>query len=131
MKICVTSIDENGTAIDPHFGRTLYFLIFNKKGEIKKTIKNPGREALRGAGSSAAQVMANEKIDAIITGNIGPNAFNLLTQTGIKIYSVSLGVNPREAVNLLNKEKLSEVKFPAERFGGRGGGYGRRSRGGL
>jgi len=39
-----------------------------------------------GAGITAAEIVAKEKVNTIITANLGPRAFSVFAQFGIKIY---------------------------------------------
>ena len=129
MKIAVTATHRSLDAdVDPRFGRCMCFVIVETEGnEIKdhKEISNEAIQASRGAGIQAAQTIANEGVDVVITGNIGPNAFNVLSQTGIKIVT---GVSGKvsEAVKKYLKGELKETKQPTVNFGpGRGFGRGR------
>jgi len=129
MKIAVSaaegSLDAN---VDPRFGRCAYFIIVEIEGnEIKnhEVVSNKSIEATRGAGIQAAQTVANEGVKVVITGSIGPNAFNVLNQTGIKVVT---GVSGKvsDAVKKYLKEELKETKQPTFGFGvGMGRGFGR------
>ena len=129
MKIAVSasgdSLDAN---VDPRFGRCPYFIILETEGnEIKghKVINNQATEAMRGAGIQAAQNVANKGAKVVITGNIGPNAFNALSQTGIKVVTGVSGKISEVVKKYLNGE-LKETTQPTVRFGrGMGRGFGR------
>jgi len=129
MKICITSIGPDmDSTIDPRFGRCQYFIIADEKGKLIKSIKNTGVRASRGAGITAAQIVADEKVDVLITGNIGPNAFNVLSSSGVKIYSGILNLTTKEAIKKFNKGVLQETTIPTVggHFGrGLGAGRGR------
>jgi len=91
MKICITS---RGTDLfsqcDPRFGRCPYFVIVNDDTMNFESLQNPGPLAEGGAGIKAAQALTGLNIDAILTGNIGPNAFAVLNAAGIKVFT---GIN--------------------------------------
>ena len=91
MKIAISSDSENinGNVSDV-FGRCAYFVIAEIEGsEIKKTevIKNKSVDQKSGAGISTGQLIAEQNVEAVITGNVGPRALNVLGQFNIKIYS--------------------------------------------
>lgn len=120
--------------LDPRFGRSQYFLILNEKGKIEESITNPGMQAFRGAGITAAQLVVSKKVDAIISGNIGPNAFQVLSASNIKIYFANPGSTVKQAFQDWKDKKLSDSGSPSVsgHFGmgggfGRGGGAGRGS----
>jgi len=134
MKIAVSasgnSLDAN---VDPRFGRCSYFIIVEvEDNEIKshEVVNNQATEAMRGAGIQAAQTVANKGAKVLITGNIGPNAFNVLSQTGIKVVTGVSGKVSAVVKKYLNGE-LKEITRPTFGFGqgmDRGFGGGRWNR---
>jgi len=87
MKVGIsTSGKNNDSLLDKRFGRCEYFQIHDTNtGEIK-VLENEGKKASGGAGIAASNQLIDEKIDVIITGNLGPNAFELIEIEGIKAY---------------------------------------------
>ena len=90
MKIAISSIGKNlESEEDARFGRCDYFLIVeieDKKVKGFKAIENTAKAQTGGAGITAGEIVANEKVDAIITTNLGPRAFSVFEQFEIKIY---------------------------------------------
>ena len=93
MKIAISSDgDKLQNKVDQRFGRCKYFLIVNIEGKEVGTFEateNQGAIQGHGAGIKAAEQMGELKIDAVITGALGPNATNVLEKLGIKAYSAS------------------------------------------
>ena len=93
MKIAISSTGENlESEVDARFGRCEYFLIVEidkEKKEIKnfKAIENTAKEQMGGAGIIAGEIVAKQKVDAVITTNLGPRAFSIFEQFEIKAYS--------------------------------------------
>jgi len=112
MKIAISSTNQNiNSEIDETFGRCPYFIIAEvKDGKMEKieVIKNETTDQTRGAGISAAELVANKKVEAVITGNVGPRAFDVLNQFGIKIYAGKGTV--KNAVQNFIDNKLKEIK---------------------
>ena len=135
-KICITSTGPTlGSSIDPRFGRCGYFLIVDEKGELVKAIPNEVGQTMRGAGVSAAQVVANEKVGVVITGNVGPNAYGVLNSSGIKIFPGAFGMSVKQAFKAYKEKKLKEVEPSTgygfgPGFGSPGGGRGQGMGGG-
>jgi predicted Fe-Mo cluster-binding NifX family protein len=56
-----------------------------------ESIDNPAVNSIHGAGVKAAQTVIEKGAETIITGNIGPNAYQVLSSNGIKIISGATG----------------------------------------
>ena len=125
IKICLSSTGETlDSQVDPRFGRCQYFLIVDKKTGKFKSIANKGVEISQGAGISAAQIVVNEGIKAIITGNIGPNASMVLNQAGIEVYTGVFDKTCKEALELFDDGKLKANQEPTGPGGHVGAGQG-------
>lgn len=90
MKIAVSSMDKNiDSNVSDVFGRCPYFIIAEiEDDKIKKTeaIENKNTNQMSGAGISTGQLVAEQNVEAVITGNVGPRALDVLEQFKIKIY---------------------------------------------
>ncbi len=93
MKIAVSSDgDKLHNKVDQRFGRCPYFLVIEIDGKEVGTFEaviNEGAVQGHGAGIKAAEQMGEKKVDAVITGQLGPNATNVLKKLEIKAYSAS------------------------------------------
>ena len=119
MKICITSVSDKLEAqVDPRFGRCQYFMIIDPESMQFEAVPNLGLVSGSGAGIQAAQIIANKKTNVLITGNVGPKAFQALSAAGIKIITGASG-NVREVVEKYRKGVFSETKTPTvgEHFG--------------
>lgn len=85
MKICITTKGSTlESPIDPTFGRAQTFLFVDSvTRETEAVVNAPGAH---GAGVQAAQLMVEHGTAVILTGNVGPNAFQGLSAAGIDIY---------------------------------------------
>ena len=125
MKICVTSQGDNlESFVDPRFGRCQYFIIIDPETLEFEAVRNPSIGALGGAGVQSGQLLAEKGVEAVLTGNVGPNAFATLQAAGIKIIS---GVSGRvsEAIERYKKGEFSPLSREANvsaHFGMRIGG---------
>jgi predicted Fe-Mo cluster-binding NifX family protein len=119
MKICITSQGDNLDAeVDPRFGRAVYFLIIDTDTMESEAIKNPYMQAGGGAGIKAAQFVANKDVEAVITGNTGPNAFQVLKEAGLSVISGVSG-KVKSAIEKYKNGELKSVENPTvnEKFG--------------
>ena len=113
MKICISSTGPNlDSPVDPRFGRCAFFLIGESEGENFEAVPNQGAAYGRGAGISAAQMVASAGVQIVLTGNVGPNAFMALNSAGIKIYPGAFGMTARQALLAFREGKLQETGQP-------------------
>jgi len=93
MKICITSTGTNLEAtLDSRFGRCQFFIIVETETLDFEVIPNANLEASGGAGVQSGQLMVSKQVKAILTGNIGPNAEQVLSAAGIKIFTGVTGI---------------------------------------
>ncbi len=115
MKAAVTA--ENGTIssrIDPRFGRARWFVIVDTEtGEVQAHDNQQASEAEHGAGPRAAQRLAELGARALITGNVGPKAFQALQAAGIEVYLTYAGT-VSGTVERLKAGRLSPAKKPSK-----------------
>ncbi len=118
MKIAIsTEKDTIDSLIDQRFGRCKYFLIIDTdKNELIEAVENQGAIQGHGAGIKAAQQIGEQKVDAVITGQLGPNATNVLKQLGIKAF-YSSGI-AKDAIDSYSNNKLDEIKEVANAHSG-------------
>lgn len=132
MKICVTATGPGlDSEMDPRFGRCQYFLFIDPQTMGVEAVENPNLGAAGGAGIQSAQLVANQGVEAVITGQVGPNAFTTLQAAGIKILTGASG-KVREVLEKHKKGQLSSLaQGPTVQahFGMRAGGGMRRGRG--
>jgi len=125
LKIAVSATSDGLDAqIDPRFGRCQYFMIVDAETMNFEALPNMAAGAMGGAGIQAAQTIANKGVEAILTGSVGPNAFQVLSAAGIRIVTGVFGT-VRGAVEKFKTGQLQEITAPTAPIGfGMGGGYG-------
>ena len=98
MRIAISATDSNLEAeVDPRFGRCKCFLIVDPETLQFEALENTSAAASGGAGISAAQMIAGQEVKAVLTGNCGPNAYQVLEAAGIQVITGMSG-NVRQAV---------------------------------
>jgi predicted Fe-Mo cluster-binding NifX family protein len=127
VKIVVTSsgTDLNAPA-SPVFGRCLVYVLVDTETMHLKALENPAIGTLRGAGFQAAEFVVGCGAQAVVTGNVGPNAFAVLQASGLPVY-LSGGGTVREAVEAYKTGRLQpaeEANVPTHSGTTRGIGVG-------
>ena len=86
MKIAISATGPTLDAeVDARFGRCQYFIIADTETEEFEALDNSSATAAGGAGISAAQMIVGKGVEAVLTGNCGPNAHQVLSPAGIKV----------------------------------------------
>jgi predicted Fe-Mo cluster-binding NifX family protein len=99
MKVVISAQGEGLEAqASPVFGRCpTYVFVETETGETKSEA-NPAMSQGGGAGIQAAQFVVSRGAQAVLTGNLGPNAFDVLQAAGVAGFLVGEGT-VREAVD--------------------------------
>ncbi len=126
MKIAVTA---TGPSLDDHvearFGRASYYIIVDTDSLNFEAIENPNVAAGGSAGIQSAQLMSERTVAFVLTGNCGPNAFQVFNAAGVQII-VGVGGTVRQAIEQFNAGAFSSAAQPSveSHFGMKGGGRG-------
>ena len=87
MKIAFSSTGNGWKEnIDIKFGRSKVFFVLNTENNETKFIENASYESEHAAGTNAAKRIADENINVLITGQIGPQAREILASKGTQIF---------------------------------------------
>jgi predicted Fe-Mo cluster-binding NifX family protein len=113
MRVAITSTRPSLDAeVDTRFGRAQYVLIVDTDSLEFEPVENVNAAAGGGAGIQTAQMVAGKGVEAVLTGNCGPNAFQILTAADIKAY-VGLTGTVREVLASLERGELAPVSAPS------------------
>ena len=103
MKIAITSID--GTLegmVDERFGRARKLIVYDVSTGAFEVAENSKQMNLaQGAGIQAAQNVVNLGVGAVISGHLGPKAFQVFRSAGVEAYS---------AVNMTVADALKQYR---------------------
>ncbi len=130
MKIVVTANgDQLDAPISPVFGRCPIYMFVDPETLAFEAIENPAISASAGAGIQATQFVVERGAQALLTGNIGPNAANALQAADVPVYHILEGT-VRQAAEMFQQGRLSllggaNVPSHSGLRGGRGMGMGR------
>ncbi len=113
MKVVVSATDQSIDApMDQRFGRAPWFVLVDTETGEWSAHANAAVESGHGAGIEASRTVAGLGAEAIITGDVGPNAHRTLQAAGIVIYSAR-GATVREAVRVLGEGTLPQLTGPS------------------
>lgn len=111
MKVAITSQGkELSSEIDPRFGRAKWLLVVDTETGLSEAYDNTVNLNLaQGAGIQTGQNVVNLGVEAVITGNIGPNAFKTLSAANVKVF-LSKAKSIQETLESFKAGELEEVK---------------------
>lgn len=114
QKIAVSS--EGPTledAVDPRFGRAGGFVVVDLPDMRITYLDNGASQTMSmGAGIETAERMARAGVDVVLSGFVGPKAFEALTAAGIRVCQNVEGISVGEAVERFRKGELSFAEGP-------------------
>ncbi|MCD6371469.1 MAG: cation diffusion facilitator family transporter [Candidatus Aenigmarchaeota archaeon] len=121
VKIAIPIAESDGlnSKISKHFGRAKYFIFVyvNRKSNKLKDfyIKlNPYRKEIAKAGLSTSKFLVKERVDIVITEEIGEISFNTLKGNLVEIYKAK-GKIVKEIIENFLKNQLKILKEPTRR----------------
>jgi predicted Fe-Mo cluster-binding NifX family protein len=110
--VSAASADINA-AVDPRFGRGAYLILVDTQTLEWQSFENPGVQASGGAGIQAAQFIAKQNVEAVISGDFGPNAHEALAAANVKMYVFNnQATTVQAAIDDFKAEKLQAVHAP-------------------
>ena len=120
MKIAISTAGKNiDSLLDSRFGRCEYFQIHDSESKEVIVIENKGLTCSGGAGIAAAQQLIDENIDVVITGNLGPNAFEIIEKAEIKPYKCG-NISIQSVLEKFKNNELQEITLVGPAHNGMG-----------
>lgn len=114
MKVLITvSSPDINSSLDPRFGRAANFLFVDTETLNWEAKPNPAIHASGGAGIKAAQFVVDSGCEAVISGDCGPNAFDVLDAAGISMYLFGSAQTVQQVIEGLKAGTLEKLGSPS------------------
>lgn len=105
--------------VDPRFGRAAGFLLIDPETLSFEHVDNSGAQAMgQGAGIQAAELLARHGVKVVLTGYVGPKAYQALTAAGIRIGQDLEDCTVREAIQRYREGRVRMAGGPNRPPGG-------------
>lgn len=113
MKIAITSVDGTMEGpIDERFGRARKIIIYDKETKNWSVLDNTVNMASpQGAGIQTAQNVIKAGAGIVISGHLGPKAFQVLNAAGVHIYTAT-NKSAKDAIVAFEERKLNRLTGP-------------------
>jgi predicted DNA-binding protein (UPF0251 family)/predicted Fe-Mo cluster-binding NifX family protein len=99
--------------VDPRFGRAAGFVIIDPDTMASEYVANAAAQGMsQGAGIQAAELMTRHGVGVVLTGYVGPKAFQALKAVGIKVGQNLEELSVRQAVEKYKKGQVSMAGGP-------------------
>ncbi|HPD47495.1 MAG TPA: NifB/NifX family molybdenum-iron cluster-binding protein [Anaerohalosphaeraceae bacterium] len=110
MKVAITAQgQELSSPLDLRFGRAKWLICMDTEGNGFSVHDNAvNLHSAQGAGIQTAQNVVNLGVEAVITGNVGPNAMRTLRAGGVKVFFAA-AASAEAAVALFKGGALQEA----------------------
>ena len=117
MKIAVTAESPDLEArIDPRFGRAAGFVVVDPDTMAFDYVDNGASQVMaKGAGIQAAEILAGTGVGVLLTGFVGPKAFQALSAAGIAIGQGLENLTVREAIQRFRDGQIEIAGAPNSR----------------
>ncbi|MFA5144653.1 MAG: NifB/NifX family molybdenum-iron cluster-binding protein [Candidatus Omnitrophota bacterium] len=113
MKICITSEGKVlDSKVDPRFGRCQNFIFFDTDTGNFEAQENTSFQFQGGAGIQSGQLVVSKGVKVVLTGNVGPNAHQVLSAAGVSVFTGVSGT-VKEAIEGYKNGKYKAVDAPS------------------
>jgi predicted Fe-Mo cluster-binding NifX family protein len=112
MRIGVSATGKDLNArVDDRFGRCPWFLVVDS-GSLEFTpLENLHAEEATGAGMAAAKDLIDAHVDAVVSGQVGPKAYEVLKSLNIDIFLVAGDITVKDALEKLERGELRKMEM--------------------
>src|SRR5690554_6330075 len=95
--------------VDPRFGRARWIVTYDLgSGTVESIDNTENLNATQGAGIKVAELVVERGCEAVLTGHLGPKAFDVLHAAGVSGFNNAFGT-VRQAVEAYQKGDLPRV----------------------
>jgi len=109
MRLIVSSQGPDmDSQVSPVFGRAPYYVLVDTEDMSSSGFENPALTQDSGAGIQAAQFVLKKDPQVILSANIGPKAFQVLSAASLPCYGIS-GGTVRDSVEAFGEDKLQQM----------------------
>jgi predicted Fe-Mo cluster-binding NifX family protein len=126
MKVAISATGNTlENKMDQRFGRAAHFIIVNTETMEFEALDNSAAASAGGAGITSSQTVIDKGVEAVITGNVGPNAMSVLNAAEVSIFQGG-PVSVQENIEKLKRGELKAVETSVPQHFGMGfkGGQG-------
>lgn len=112
MRVGVSATGKDLNArVDNRFGRCPWLLVVNSGSLEFNAFENRHAQEGMGAGMGAAKDLIDAHVDAVISGQVGPKAYEVFKAVNIDIFLVPGSITVKDALEMLKKGELQRMEM--------------------
>jgi predicted Fe-Mo cluster-binding NifX family protein len=112
MKVAISSTGQSlEDKTHELFGRCDFLIVSDTKTKEIKAIKNESADAPSGAGTGCAQIVFDEGAQAVISGKVGPKAYEVLQHAKVDIFLSPPGISIKQALEKYGQGSLQKMEI--------------------
>jgi predicted Fe-Mo cluster-binding NifX family protein len=120
LKLAIPADKQSMDAsISQSFGRAPYFLIYDTESKDSIFLENSAATSQGGAGIKAAQIIADQQVNALLTPLCGEKAAEVIKGAKIEIYK-TVTSSIKDNIEAFNEGKLSPLEDIHPGYHGKG-----------
>lgn len=114
MRLAITTSGNSPESLlDSRFGRAKGFILFTVESDHWEFIENKQNlNAVQGAGIQSAKTVLDAGAECVISGHIGPKAFQVLSGAGVAMYTASEEKSVKEIIEQYKAKELQKMEEP-------------------
>ncbi len=113
MKIAVSAQgNDRDSLVDPRFGRCRWLIVYDTESHEWQSYENISGDGSGGAGIQTGTWVVSLGAEAVISGNVGPNALRVMGAAGVAAYQVGNGITVDAALNAFQSGELVPLDVP-------------------
>ncbi|MDD4136439.1 MAG: NifB/NifX family molybdenum-iron cluster-binding protein [Methanoregula sp.] len=107
MKVCITARGPaQKSAFERHFARAPYFILYNTRTGKSEAIRNGFVLSDARIGQNTVRLMKMNEVEAVITGEIGDNARDLLKGADILLHMYNGSGMVKDAIDAVLEKSI-------------------------
>lgn len=112
MRIGVSATGRDLNArVDGRFGRCPWFLLVDSDSLEFEAVENRHAEEGMGAGMGAARDLIDGRVEAVISGQVGPKAYEVLKAVNIDIFLAPGSITVKDALERVKRGELRKMEM--------------------
>ncbi len=112
MKVAISATGNTlSAAVHRLFGRCAWFLFVDSETMECEAVENKHADDASGAGTNCAQLVLEREVEAVISGQVGPNAYEVLKQGEVKIFIAPKDSSVSEALDKCRNDTLQQMEM--------------------